>query len=80
MSDEVARRRQNTEQVLLALFDAHGRVQMDLKRVIDETEPNSDARKAAMDARDTASHQIADCAVDRVAHELEMLDEWGGSD
>jgi len=68
-------RRQNVELILITLFDAHSRVQKDLKRVIESTEPNSEAREAAMSARDKASSRIAEAAVDGVTHEMDMLVE-----
>lgn len=68
--------RRDVEQVLLALFDAHGRVHQDLNHVIQKTEPNSDARERAMEARQRAAQQVALTAVDRIQKKFSKTIEY----
>lgn len=75
MNDAVASTQQDTEQLLLALFDAHARVLRSLDDVVDQAEVDSDAKETALEARERASQKIAQTAVDRVGGHLEMLSE-----
>lgn len=65
----------DTEDMLLVLFDAQRRALLNIDALMDDTEPNSEARETALEARREACKAIVTVAVDWVERNEELLEE-----